>query len=462
MVPRIVAVCLIVVASIARAEPPEEQSIGIVFVNGDHVQAKLHEIRDGRMQFSLAMAPEQRLQADVKQVERLTTAGDSEPPKKRARLSLQTGTELYGVLKGFRDGAMSFEADGLGVVRAPLEMISAYERSSDVPLPDSVDLSKQTVVTQSGDALVGRLAPSGEAAIEVRGDATLTVSIDEIAAVYSPSSVPTTRPATRDAGRYAVVRTSNGQILAGRDLAIADKALSLDLSKVGSVSVPLARLCEVQWMPGPMTMGRGHLRRVLVWGSWADRDEELKRTIAALKATLPGWTIEKDVSKDFTGAFEQRLSRCRALVIAEQEQWGGAERVELGRQLKPIVRRFLYGGGNVVLLGMQQRERRFCVAANLLDYKKVASGDGVETHFTEAGARLARKVGESFSSTNSTMRYHVGDEIEAQQWAVPADQKSAAIIGRRVGRGWVILMGMDFYAANDRTRQILANAAALR
>ncbi|MFW6133782.1 MAG: hypothetical protein ACOC8F_07780, partial [Planctomycetota bacterium] len=298
----------------------------------------------------------------------------------------------------------------------------------------------------------------------VRGEgATLTVASEHIAAVYMPATSASTRPAKgADEERYELVRLRSGEVVAGRGLSVVEGQLALKLPGMGEVTSGMGGVAAVDWMKGAMAAGRSHLRRVLVWGGWADRDEELVRTIRALEGHLPGWTIQKDVSRSFDAEFRRRLDRCRALVIAEQEQWGSEGREKLAQRLEPIVRRFVQGGGNVVLLGMLEREQNFCRQTGLIDYRKIASGDGVSLDFTEAGKRLAGDVGESFTSTNSTMRYEIGDTIGAEIWAQPAGNRGAAILGRRAGRGWIVLMGMDFYEDNEQTRQILANAVKLR
>ena len=50
--------------------------------------------------------------------------------------------------------------------------------------------------------------------------------------------------------------------------------------------------------------------------------------------------------------------------------------------------------------------------------------------------------------------------MTAQVWA--EGDRGAAIIARRVGGGWVILIGMDYYKHNDGTARLLVNAVRYR
>ncbi len=435
----------------------DDGSVMIVFENEDQVHARILGIEEGELVFALVVAPEQPLRADMDRVNRIAADRKVGVPPEKARLMLHTGTTLFGALVGFEDGGLVFADDDVGELTIPMETVAAYESGASVPLTEEIDFTKHVIQSASGDVLVGKPRTAGPKTIQVKGEEVeLAIESDEISAMYFPA--PDDKDELEDA-TFRLVQLTSGAVLTGRRLAMEDEKLSVELHKAGSVSVPMAKVAEISVVRGPVVAGRSHLRRVLVWGGMADQDEELARTIAALQEKLPGWEIERNVSREFDNEFARKLMRCRALVIAEQESWGGGHD-ELARQLGPLAKRFLQSGGNIVLLGMVERETGFCREAGLIDYQKVNAGDNMAISFTEAGEALGRGVGGTFTSTNSTMRYRSGDAIPSKVLAT--DDRGAAIIGRRASRGWVILMGMDYYAHNDGTKQVLANAVRLR
>ncbi|MFW6133603.1 MAG: hypothetical protein ACOC8F_06870, partial [Planctomycetota bacterium] len=179
------AACVLVLAASGADEGASaDDTLTIVFNNGDRARAHVRQISGGRVRFALAVAPDQPLNAPLERVERLTTERSIQSGSKHARLSLRTGTELLGALTGFEDGALVFDSVALGEVKVPMKLLSSYETADAKPLPPDTDFSKHIVQTDSGDVLVGEPHPAGSGSLGVRGEgATLTVASEHIAAV---------------------------------------------------------------------------------------------------------------------------------------------------------------------------------------------------------------------------------------------------------------------------------------
>ena len=121
---------------------------------------------------------------------------------------------------------------------------------------------------------------------------------------------------------------------------------------------------------------------------------------------------------------------------------------------------FLRRGGNVVVLGAQGEVLNFLREAELIDVTQSGGNSSAAVRITPAGRRIARGVGEAFQSVNATHFYRIGKRCKAESWA--EYNNGSAVVARRVGRGWVILIGMDYYQRNDGVNQVLANAVLAR
>jgi len=66
-----------------------------------------------------------------------------------------------------------------------------------------------------------------------------------------------------------------------------------------------------------------------------------------------------------------------------------------------------------------------------------------------------------FRGVNATTAYRVGPGLDAEVLAAAGDDR-AVVVARRVGRGWVLLLGMDFYDRRVAHDRVLANAARFR
>lgn len=98
--------------------------------------------------------------------------------------------------------------------------------------------------------------------------------------------------------------------------------------------------------------------------------------------------------------------------------------------------------------------------AGLPDVSRVGHYDNVDVPFMPAGKRVSRDVGAGFRTENATFFFRIGGRYPAETWA--ETDNGAVIVARRVGRGWVVLLGMAFCKRSDQINRILANAVMVR
>ena len=155
--------------------------------------------------------------------------------------------------------------------------------------------------------------------------------------------------------------------------------------------------------------------------------------------------------------------RSRVLVIPEMEKWVASRSNVLAAQLKPMAEAFLRRGGNIVILGAETNQCTFLRQAGLIDVQRVNSSSSGKYAFTStpAGKQIAKGIGAAFTLTNSTVLYRLGTSLKGQQ-SLNTNATASAIMARKVRRGWVILMGMDYYAQNAGTEKLLVNAVNMK
>ena len=382
-------------------------------------------------------------------------------------IELRGGSWLMGKFLGFDKGRIRFQLHQGGKVLVPLTEMQVFRKpKAEAPSSDIV-FNKYVVMADTGDVFIGDIKPTPDGALQIKGAIQVKVPYGRITAIYPPrpaqarrASQPTTAKAAPPP--VTVVTLRYGAILTGRELVVKDGKLSLTILKDQRVGVPLESvLCiEPGQMAGATFVG---MRSVLAWGAYSDRSQEFPWTVAALKAKLPAnWKIHEDFSTSFGKDFRARLFRCRTLLIPEPESWGSGEKAELAADLKKVVEPFLRRGGNVVILGASTGPVKFLADAGLLDVTRANSRSSGTIRVTAAGKKIAKDVGQSFGAQNSTYFYRIGTKYKAQSWAEDPGGQGSAIVARRVGLGWVILMGMDYYTRSDELNQLLLNAVLCR
>ena len=459
------ALCLLVGLPAAAADQPEPAHI-LTFGNEDRVHCRIRSLGEGKVTFRRLVAPKQTVSADVKDLVLISSGAEAgEPDRTKADLlELWDGSLLFGRFLGMTKQSIAFEIQDAGKVRLPLAGAASITRAGFTP-PESLPEGRGHVVcTKKGDVLVGELAAQDGNVVVVDNKAfKLRVKHSQIMSIHFPQpQPPESGPRAPDQAskrKLSVVGLAGGGVLAGTDLAIKDGRTFLTLAGDQRVSVPLKSVIEITFTGEPGLVGA---RQVLVWGAFADQGQELPRTVAALKQQIPKrWRIVQSLSREFDDAFRKELRRTRTLLIPEMEKWSSSGAGARAGKLKSLAGPLLRRGGNVVILGATSSHVKFFRDAGLIDVRQQgATSDNSQVALTAKGKWLGKGLGDTFKATNSTMCYKIGSTMKAHLLAGSGGK--GPCVARRVGRGWVILMGMDYYASNAGTARMLANAVTRR
>lgn len=458
-----VAIGVSCLAATAGAEP--NQAVHVLhLVNGDTLHVLLTGVRGEKVSVRPVLAEGQQIElslASVEAVEAAELAPDANGPP-GDRMEMDDGTVLVGQFQRLAKGMAYFDIPGSGAVQVPMDRLCSIVREG-FKLPEELPATdKHIVIAGEGkDVLVGTMGLDGTAGVVVDNQAfKLRAKYDQIRAIVFPQRdiEPNDSNESAPVRRVATVQMGNGMVLNGTGLQIAGGRASLAIDDRQRVTVPVNRIAGITFAEAGGLIGG---RRVLVWGPYADTAEEYPRTLEAMKKSLPaGWRINESTTEKFDAAFRRELLRCRTLLIPEMEKWNGSRSSEMASQLRPIAAEFLRRGGVIVLLGPSSGHVGFFREAGLIELQQNNSvGENTTVTFTAAGKWLSKGVGAGFQATNSTMAYSWSDD-KIQPLA--GDKNSSPCVAKRVGRGWVIVMGMDFYGANEGTTKMLGNAVSKR
>jgi hypothetical protein len=506
---------VLVAALMARAASSPGCECVVTLGNSDRMRGRLEKLADGRLFFYPAVAPQTCVQIDLGKVDRLTfrEPPKGEQPPKGELLTLRDSSVLCGRFVKLTADALHFDLEGTGPLAFPRSALNglvaakvprALPTPGDLPRPPPAatacgtarerrrrwrgapskaprDIKQHVVVLKSGAVLIGGLEQEAGGLLVVSGGAVeASFRYAAIANITFPG--PSTAkpagsakkgpaldaeeedeeegPTARLTGRLqSIVTTRRGTRLNGTDARLEDGRIALTLAGGHRVKLPLGEIVEMSFTS---TGAAAVHRAVLVWGAYSDRSEEFPRTTAILKEHLgSGWQIAENFSPTFDSSFRSELSRSGVLLIPEMERWRSSSNTpQLAPALKPLAERFLRRGGNIVVLGTTGSQTSFLAQAGLLDVQQATNSSGSQVTFTPEGRRIAQGVGESFRTTNATQFYRIGSSMKAI--ALAGSATSAPIVARRVGCGWVVLMGMDYYESNDQTKKLLINAITHR
>ncbi|MFP4057108.1 MAG: hypothetical protein ACLF0G_09595 [Candidatus Brocadiia bacterium] len=453
-----------------EAETPQApgQQCTLSLANGDQMRGRVEKLADGVLFVYPAVAPQSLLKLELEKVEHVAFADASEQkvPDTGHMLKGRDGTLVYGRFVRLGEEAVHFQVEGIGELRFPRKDVEEVSQVGSNP-PSAGGQEFCTVATVQGDLLVGDVAVGQGGSLEVSGAAVeAKVPLAAVAAVCFPvrdDDPPDTARAEGDAEKEQVlctVATRRRGSLVGSDPAFDGSRFSLELAGGQRVSVAADAVAEASFTKtgGAGAWGR---RAVLAWGAFSDTDEEFAHAVSALKDHFGSrWRIVEHMERSLDASFRRELVRSRALLVPEMESFDASAAMALAPELKKLTEGFLRRGGNVVVCGASGSHVQFLRQAGLLDVQPSSSHDGATVPFTAAGRHISRDVGESFTTANATHFYRIGESITAEAFA--ENPSGAPIVGRRVGRGWVILLGMDYYEMNDGMKKILVNAITHR
>jgi len=327
------------------------------------------------------------------------------------------------------------------------------------PAGPVIATDRYAILTVAGDVVTGNLHQEKDGLFVVDGGAVgAKIAPESVAAIRFPQ-VGKAEPAEGETEAKKVlvctIGTRRGSVLIGTGVEFGKGTFRLMVEGKQQVAVRQESVVDVSFsMEGDITL----VRRLLVWGTYSDREDEYRKTMEVVKPGLgTQWTIVEDFST-LDDNFARTLQRSGVLLIPEMER--GTPDETQASKFKPMAESFLRRGGRIVMLGPTSNHIQFMKTAGLMDVQADGTHDGIAAKFTTDGKRIFRHAGESFTTTNSTYFYTMGSDLKGG--VALADAGGAPIVGRKVGRGWVILMGMDYFEHNEGTVKVLIDALTFR
>ena len=458
-----------ITASALWAQTKSETKFIVRFANGDVLHVSPVSLRNGRLTFVPDVAAKGPVTVSASKIDSIVCDSCVEDTTKTEDvLQLRDGSVLKGSFVLLTAEGLTFRAAGLGEVSIPRSAVDSLLRSGAAASPPRDPGTDHVVSTKAGDLLIGRLLPGSEGTLVVEGrELRATVNYSSVKGIYfPPQAAESKNEAKAEPDRVRMTVTlRNGTKLLGSDPTLISGEFSIVIAGNHRLKVSSDSLRELAFVG---TGSQARLKKVLLWGRYADRHQEFKRTVEALQGGLVGWSIEEDFSDDFNPAFHKKLVQARTLVIPEMERWQSPRfrksAVEnpaaLAANLKKVAGPFLRAGGNIVILCPSRYQTDFIREAGLLDVSATKNYDNQEVTFTPEGASIARGIGRTFRTANATQFYTVGTRLPAAAWALHGTE--SPVVGRKLGGGWIILLGMDFFARNDQTVKLLVNAVTLQ
>lgn len=450
----ILALLLVAAASSQAAAP-----FVFEFAGGDVLSGELAGLGATALRLKPSIAPTVTLEVPLAKVTGFGRPSvDSLPPRSDLdSLVLRDGARLNGRFVGIEGAQVRFDAEGVGTVRLPFDLVESIVKSGLSPSGRLGAADRFQVATRSGSVLFGNLTAEGSATLVVSGvDVSSRLSADAVASILFPEPQTAATPYAK--GVIVVnVELANGSILSGTGAELKGSQLSFLLAGKQSVSVPLLSVARVSFGE---TGAFASSKQVLLWSAFADLSGggERDNTRAVLSEGLgAAWKIVELESREVSADLKAKLLASRALVIPEPENYD-ADSVELGAALKPLLADYLAKGGTVVLLGATGGSLSLYAEAGLIELTEAGSvwGDEYLSWTAAAPAAYRKGVDAEFPSLNATYLYAAAAATPATPFA-EYDGMSAILL-RKVGRGRVVVMGFDYYEIKDGAARALVNA----
>lgn len=438
---------LVALPFMARAEVQAQ----LTFTLGDVMSAAIERLEEGVLSIRPAVSPEMEMKIQLKSVTQIAIRRDAPAAAARAaasELQLRDGSLLRGRLVSIAKDSLRFEDLDLGRIDIPLR--EGVILGSIGGLAAGAD--QYTVETNRGDRISGSIGVEGEDRLRVSSPSvSAAVPLAAISAIGFPETREELAPSA--AGQDQVlVRLVGGSTVLGITPRIIKEKLSIRTSWGTGIEVAVASIETIDTSPSEGGFRRG----VLVWGAYGDPEEEHLKAMTVVKREF-GAAASESKSREFGAEFTTTLRRVRTLLITEMERYDKTTGDRFADAFRPEAERFLKSGGRMVFLALQT-DSSFLKRALAFPIRVRSGSEGARVAFAREGAALGRGLGEGYTTANATNYYESSDG-----WTTLAATESglANVVGRRVGAGWVIVIGLDFYSTNAQTEQLLANALRL-
>lgn len=384
------------------------------------------------------------------------------------RLSLHSETQLNGRFDRLTDTSLFFQPVGSDLIEFPRTEVSRLTQSGVTPKNEKAlnrANDKHLVLTETA-ALQGDLVQSGTwlqvESTTVKGE----VAVDVIQDIRFPVSGAFNEPlneAPKDQLNCHVVLQDKGKVQ-GVHPWMDPTNLTMTILNGPDIVIPMRQLVSINFSVGVPTQSK----RVLVWGQFADEDEELRNTIEAVQAGDERWSFTTHNHVPAGAEFREALLASRVLLIPEMESYddsklrqnytidGDRKPLEtfVDREFAPLLKTYLRRGGRVIICHPGEKGLGFLKRLEIFpEITLAANSETKEVFFTEAGKALSKDIGKSFMTTDATSFY----TLEEGAAALATSDTGCPIFISRHDKGFAAVLGMDYYDPTPETQRVIQN-----
>ena len=442
---------LLLLAALSVAAFAQSPSWIVDMASGDRLQGQLGAV--GPSSIKLVLRGTTGSSVDVAAKDIVSLSQDPAPKAVATgadRLELADGSLFLGRYVRVEKGVVLFESAMLGALRVNLDQVSLLTVGGATPPAEPKDPAFAAALAKGGSIAVGALkAMTGtDLTLGAAGEETKLAS-SALAALRMPAKAAATPPAG-----YVELAFANGERVGGSSPELRSGTLFASGPGGLRVGVPIDKVASISFGQASLSA----LRSVLVWGAWADQaeDGEHAYVLGILRDGLAGWTVT-DTREEYPGRdFAAALLKARTLVVTEAENWYSADVGRLADALEKPLAEFLARGGNIVISSPQSDALGFWRDIGLIDLEGGDFNDGTVPFTAQGKAAVGAGLGSSFETINGTSFYMEGGSWPVEVWA--ENEYGIVVASRKVGKGRVIIVGMDYFDPSDETARVLVNA----
>lgn len=440
-----------------RPPPPADEPGGPFIVtlgNGDRLTGSITTLGPRGLQIRPDVAAGGVVDVPLARIDGIERRVPIEPLEARGdRLLPVAGGAMSGELVGMKAQGVTIDVHLVGRVQLPLTALAAFVREGETPPERTAEPRFAEVHTKSGSLVVGHLAFESTGLGVSNAGLSAKIAFEQIRAILFPADGQAAPAADASACR---IELCNGSEICCAAAELDGAALRVRIGGTEPIVVPLDHVSRLAFGAGGAAGGR---RRVVIWSMFVDADEEGKNMSTALREGLPpGWAVADDADLRDADALTRGLPQAGVFVVPEMESFEQA-RAPDPEKFGKVLRGFLATGGTVVICSIDGETQKFWEQTGLLtltSLDRVAEDEDEGSFAFVPGHWLGAKVGESFQGTNGTYAYQTDDE-DLQPVATNHGEAAAALV-KKVGRGRIVLLGMDFYHRSEAIDRVLVNA----
>lgn len=442
---------VLLLAALSAAAFAQTPSWIVDMASGDRLQGQLGAVGPASIKLVLRGTTGSSVEVAAKDIVLLV----QDPAPKAAatgadRLELADGSLFLGRYVRVEKGVVLFESAMLGALRVNLDQVALLSVGGALPPAQPKDAAFAAVLTKGGSIAVGavKTMTGTDLTLGAAGEETKLAS-SALVALRMPAKAASTLPAG-----YVELSFANGERVGGTSPELRSGTLFASGPGGLRVGVPIDKVASISFGQA----GQAGFKSVLVWGAWADQaeDGEHEYVLGILRDGLPGWTVT-DSREEYPGRdFAAALLKARTLVVTEAENWYSADVGLLADALEKPLAEFLARGGNLVISSPQSDALGFWRDLGFIDLEGGDFNDGTVPFTAQGKAAVGAGLGASFETINGTSFYSDGGSWPIEVWA--ENEYGIVLASRKVGKGRVIVVGMDYFDPSDETARVLVNA----